>query len=51
MRVSVEQLVGGKGGLILIARDGSLGWAFNTPAMALGYIDTETVGPILAGVP
>ena len=43
----LEERVGGRGGLILVARDGSIGWAFNTPAMALGYMDGEMAGPIV----
>lgn len=47
----LDDRIQGKAGLIVIARDGSLGWAFNTPHMALGYRDTETPGPILKGLP
>jgi beta-aspartyl-peptidase (threonine type) len=43
----MEDRVSGRGGLILVARDGSLGWAFNTPAMALGYLDSETPDPVV----
>jgi len=43
----LEDRVGGRGGLILVARDGSIGWAFNTPAMALGYMDGEMAGPVV----
>ena len=47
----LEDRVGGRGGLILVARDGSLGWAFNTPAMAVGYLDAETPDPVIRGIP
>lgn len=47
----LEDRIHGKGGVIVITRNGSLGWAFNTPHMALGYRDTETEGPMLAGLP
>ncbi len=43
----LEDRVGGRGGLILVARDGSMGWAFNTPVMALGYRDAEMAGPVV----
>jgi beta-aspartyl-peptidase (threonine type) len=46
----LEDRVGGRGGLILIARDGSLGWAFNTRSMPLAYQDGETAAPVVRGV-
>ncbi len=46
----LDDRVQGKAGVIAVARNGSLGWAFNTPHMALGYRDAETPGPVLAGV-
>jgi beta-aspartyl-peptidase (threonine type) len=29
------------GGLILLDRDGNPGWAFNTPRMAYGYVQSD----------
>jgi beta-aspartyl-peptidase (threonine type) len=43
----LEDRVGGRGGLILVGRDGSMGWAFNTPHMALAYIDGEMADPVV----
>jgi beta-aspartyl-peptidase (threonine type) len=46
----LEDRVGGKGGVVLIARDGSLGWAFNTPSMAVGYRDDQTPDAVVTGI-
>jgi beta-aspartyl-peptidase (threonine type) len=43
----LEDRVGGRGGLILVGRDGSMGWAFNTPHMALAYQDAEMADPVV----
>ena len=37
----LEERFGGHGGIILIGRDSTIGWAFNTPAMAFAYMDDE----------
>ena len=42
-RQAVQTLATGThatGGLILLDRDGNPGWAFNTPRMAYGYVQT-----------
>ena len=41
---------GGYGGVILIARDGSIGYAYNTPSMAIAYMDGELELPFVGGV-
>ena len=46
----LDDRIQGKAGVIVVARNGSIGWAFNTPFMALGYRDTETPGPIVKGL-
>ena len=46
----LQDRIDGKAGVIVIARNGSIGWAFNTPFMALGYRDTETHYPIVKGL-
>lgn len=38
-----EKRFGGKGGVIVVSRDGTLGYAFNTPKMPFAYQD-ETLG-------
>jgi beta-aspartyl-peptidase (threonine type) len=47
----LQDRVGGLGGLIVVSRDGSLGWAFNTPHMAIGWRDAESDVPMITGVP
>ncbi len=39
----------GRGGIILIARDGSIGYSFNTPFMPLAYMDSELETPFVGG--
>ena len=46
----MEDRVGGRGGLVLIARDGSIGYAFNTRSMPVAYQDGELATPVVAGV-
>lgn len=41
----------GKGGVILIGRDGSIGFAFNTPHMPVAYMDEELTQPQIGGLP
>jgi len=50
-RASVELLARrthATGGLILLDRDGNPGWAFNTPRMSYGYVQSD--GTIVTGV-
>ena len=45
-----EKRYDGRGGVILIARDGSIGYSFNTPSMATAYMDGELVTPRVGGI-
>jgi beta-aspartyl-peptidase (threonine type) len=45
----LEDRFEGRGGVILIARDGSIGFAFNTPKMAVAYMDRECDEPVVGG--
>jgi isoaspartyl peptidase/L-asparaginase-like protein (Ntn-hydrolase superfamily) len=36
------------GGLILLDREGNSGWAFNTPRMSYGYVQSD--GSLVTGV-
>ena len=45
-----EQRFAGRGGLILIARDGSIGYSYNTPSMAVAYMDGELQLPCVGGI-
>jgi beta-aspartyl-peptidase (threonine type) len=45
----LEERFGGKGGLIVIGRDGSIGFSYNTPQMAVAYMDAEIIDPVIAG--
>jgi beta-aspartyl-peptidase (threonine type) len=45
-----EQRFAGRGGVILIARDGSLGYSYNTPSMAVAYMDEELQLPYVGGL-
>jgi len=47
----LDDRVQGKGGVIVISRDGSIGFGFNTPRMAVGYMDTEIAEPWINGNP
>jgi beta-aspartyl-peptidase (threonine type) len=47
----LEDRVGGRGGVIVLSRDGSLGFAFNTPRMAVAYMDGEMAEPCVGGAP
>ena len=42
--------VGGRGGVVLVSPKGDLGWAFDTPAMAVAWIDAEVGHVRTAGV-
>lgn len=46
----LEERVGGEGGLVLISRDGSIGFAFNTPSMPVAYRDEEMDASVVTGV-
>ncbi|MDJ0974202.1 MAG: isoaspartyl peptidase/L-asparaginase [Planctomycetota bacterium] len=45
----LESRFKGKGGVIVIGRDGSIGFSYNTPAMALAYMDEEMEMPFIGG--
>jgi beta-aspartyl-peptidase (threonine type) len=45
-----EKRFHGRGGLILIARDGSIGYSFNTPSMATAFMDGELTAPRVGGI-
>ena len=45
----MDDRIQGKGGVIVLSRDGSIGFAFNTPRMAVGYMDAEIVEPWVIG--
>jgi isoaspartyl peptidase/L-asparaginase-like protein (Ntn-hydrolase superfamily) len=47
----LERRFAGYGGVALIARDGSIGYAYNTPAMAVAYVDAQMEEPFVGGVP
>jgi beta-aspartyl-peptidase (threonine type) len=47
----MEARVSGRGGLVVLSRDGSIGYAFNTPRMALAFMDTELAEPFVLGEP
>ena len=46
----LEERFGGHGGLILIGRDSTIGWAFNTPAMAFAYRDDDMDQVMVGGL-
>lgn len=45
----LDDRIQGKGGVVVLSRDGSLGFAFNTPRMAVGYMDGEIAEPWVIG--
>ena len=45
----MDDRIQGKGGVIVLSRDGSLGFAFNTPRMAVSYMDEEIADPWIIG--
>lgn len=45
-----EQRFGGRGGVIIIGRDGSIGLSYNTPSMATAYMDGELLAPVTGGL-
>jgi beta-aspartyl-peptidase (threonine type) len=46
----LQERVQGRGGLILIARDGSIGYGFNTDAMPVAWMDAEMDAPAVRGL-
>ncbi len=45
----LEDRVQGRGGVVALSRDGSIGFAFNTPRMAVAYMDGEMTEPFVSG--
>jgi L-asparaginase / beta-aspartyl-peptidase len=45
----MDDRVQGRAGVIVLSRDGSIGFAFNTPRMAVAYMDEEMVDPFVNG--
>jgi beta-aspartyl-peptidase (threonine type) len=45
-----EQRFAGRGGVILIGRDGSIGYSYNTPSMSTAYMDAELQMPYVGGI-
>ena len=45
-----EQRFAGRGGVILIGRDGSIGYSYNTPSMSTAYMDGELQMPYVGGI-
>jgi beta-aspartyl-peptidase (threonine type) len=43
----MESRVDGRAGIIVLSRDGSLGFAFNTPRMAVAFMDEELAQPFV----
>ena len=45
-----EKRFAGRGGVIVIGRDGSIGYSFNTPSMSTAYMDSELQMPKVGGI-
>jgi len=45
-----EARVRGRGGVVAVRPDGGLGWAFDTPAFAVAWVDRDVGAPRVAGV-
>jgi beta-aspartyl-peptidase (threonine type) len=45
----MDDRIQGRGGVIVLSRDGSIGFAFNTPRMAVAYMDAEMMDPFANG--
>lgn len=45
-----QDRVGLHGGLAMIARDGSSGWAFNTESMGIAYMAADMEAPVVTGI-
>lgn len=46
-----EERLQGRGGVLLMARDGSLGWGFSTQAMGVAYMAADMEAPLVQGIP
>jgi len=47
---SFETRLHGRAGIILLGRDGSIGWAFNTASMGVAYMAADLTEPVVAGI-
>ncbi len=47
----MDSRIQGRAGVIVLSRDGSIGYAFNTPRMAVAYMDEEMASPQVVGDP
>ena len=47
----MDSRIQGRAGVIVLSRDGSIGYAFNTPRMAVAYMDEEMAAPQVHGDP
>lgn len=47
----LEFRLNGRAGVVVLSRDGSIGYAFNTTAMPVAYMDEELAEPVLGGIP
>ncbi len=47
----MDSRIQGRAGVIVLSRDGSIGYAFNTPRMAVAYMDEEMASPQVHGDP
>jgi beta-aspartyl-peptidase (threonine type) len=45
----MDDRIQGRAGVIVLSRDGSIGFAFNTPRMAVAYMDAEMIDPFANG--
>ena len=45
----LDDRVQGRGGVIVLSRDGSIGYGFNTPRMAVAFMDGEMEEPRVHG--
>jgi isoaspartyl peptidase/L-asparaginase-like protein (Ntn-hydrolase superfamily) len=45
----MDDRIQGRAGVIVLSRDGSIGFAFNTPRMAVAYMDAEMIDPFVNG--
>jgi beta-aspartyl-peptidase (threonine type) len=45
----MDDRIQGRAGVIVLSRDGSIGFAFNTPRMAVAYMDEEMIDPFVNG--
>jgi beta-aspartyl-peptidase (threonine type) len=47
----LEFRLNGRAGVIALSPNGSIGFAFNTPAMPVAYIDADLAEPVVGGIP